>query len=285
LSHGKSVKPCDVSVGERNIIGLSYFFTKIMEGKDEKDIYNQEYLLIIDDPVSSYDAENRIGILSFLKYKLGAFLEGNENTKALVMTHDLSTFYDMHKEFEEIIEACKCKGYANAPIFRRFELSNQVISTFEYKLRHEYTELIERIYNYARNEIDENELVIGNMMRQVMEAFSTFQYKKNIEHVSTDPQILALLKEPEYISYFENLMYRLVLHGGSHREEQVKSMKDLSFFSLISDAEKKRTARDILCFIYLLNDRHLLVHLANCKDVEATLNSWCQEIKARAAII
>ena len=51
VSHGKSVKPRDVSVGERNIIGLSYFFTRVMEGKDEKDAYNQEYLLIIDDPV------------------------------------------------------------------------------------------------------------------------------------------------------------------------------------------------------------------------------------------
>ena len=40
-------------------------------------------------------------------------------------------------------------------------------------------------------------------MRQVLEAFATFQFKKDIAHVSTDPQILSLLKEPEYISYFE----------------------------------------------------------------------------------
>lgn len=30
LSHGKSVKPCDVSSGERNAIGLSYFFTSVV---------------------------------------------------------------------------------------------------------------------------------------------------------------------------------------------------------------------------------------------------------------
>ena len=91
LSHGKSVKPCDISVGERNIIGLSYFFTSIFEGKDEQGTYSTESLLIIDDPISSYDFENRIGILSFIKYKLSAFLEGNQNTKALLMTHDLIT--------------------------------------------------------------------------------------------------------------------------------------------------------------------------------------------------
>ena len=43
--------------------------------REEKDAYDEEYLLVIDDPVSSYDFENRIGILSFLKYKLSMFLE------------------------------------------------------------------------------------------------------------------------------------------------------------------------------------------------------------------
>lgn len=79
-------------------------------------------------------------------------------------------------------------------------------------------------------------------------------------------------------------MYRLVLHGGSHKEEQVKAMSDLNFFSLISDAEKKRTARDVLCYIYLLNKQHLLSHLQDV-SAEATLDSWCQDIKARAAVI
>lgn len=285
LSHGRSVKPCDVSVGERNILGISYFFTSIMENREEKNACDQEFFLVIDDPVSSYDAENRIGILSFLKYKLGAFLEGNENTKALVMTHDLMTFYDMHKVFKEIVEDCNSIGYSNKPIFRQFELSDQTISSFKYRYRQEYTELVERVYKYARNEAEEQEPVIGNIMRQVLEAFSTFQYKMDIEHISTDNQVLELLGEPEYVSYFKNLMYRLVLHGGSHREEQVKTMQDLSFFSLISDAEKKKTARDILCFIFLLNPQHLLIHLKNCNNAESTLNRWCREIKANATVI
>ncbi|CAK7015116.1 AAA family ATPase [Phascolarctobacterium sp.] len=65
LSHGKNVNPCDVSVGERNIIGLSYFFTSIFENQEEKDAYGKEYLIVVDDPVSSFDMENKIGILSF----------------------------------------------------------------------------------------------------------------------------------------------------------------------------------------------------------------------------
>lgn len=286
LSNGKSIKPCDVSVGERNIIGLSYFFTSILNGKEEKEAYEKEYLLVIDDPISSNDIDNHIGILSFLKYKLSIFLEGNINTKALIMTHDLRTYYDVHKLFEEIIENCKNKGYRNPPKFDSFELSEKKLKKFSYSKRQEYSELVGIIYKYAIGQSDDYELIIGNIMRQVLEAFATFEYKKGIAEVSNNEQILDLLPEKEFVSYFKNLMYRLILNGGSHKEDQVKTMADFNFFSLISDAEKKRTARDILCFIYLLNRTHLIEHLKNFdNNSSVNLDAWCQEIKERAAII
>ena len=80
-------------------------------------------------------------------------------------------------------------------------------------------------------------------------------------------------------------MYRLVLHGGSHKEEQIKTMDDFNFFSLISESEKQRTAKDVLCFIYLLNKRHLLEHLKNCEKVDEELQAWCSDIRQRAAMI
>ena len=140
------------------------------------------------------------------------------------------------------------------------------------------------IYEFGQGNSAEHDLIIGNLMRQALEAFATFQYKKGIEDVSTDPDILDLLPESAYRSYYENLMYRLVLHGGSHREEQIKAMKDYDFFSLISEAEKKRTAKEVLCFIYLLNKKHVLQHLHEIKDVETTLEAWCSQVKARAAM-
>lgn len=286
LSHGRSVKPRDISVGERNIIGLCYYFTSILAGKEEKNAYTDEYIIVIDDPISSYDMENRIGILSFLKYELSTFLETNPDTKALIMTHDLMTFYDIHKIFEEIMHKCKKKGYANPPKFNRFELRNESLIEFKYTNRQEYTELIRIIYDYGQGKADNQEIVIGNIMRQTLEAFSTFEFKKGIDKISTDDDILSLLGRAEYGAYFKNLMYRLVLHGGSHKEDQVKSMKDLNFFTLISDQEKKRTAKDILCFIYLLNRPHLLSHLKDVdSDAEAKLDSWCEDILRRSVVI
>ena len=169
LSHGQKVKPREVSVGERNIIGLCYFFTSILKGKEEKDAYNDEYLIIVDDPISSYDMENRIGILSFLKYELSAFLEGNTETRVLVMTHDLMTFYDVHKILEEIIEKCKQQWNTGQIKFNRFELRDEEIIHFQYKSRHEYSELIQTIYRFGLGQAGDQTIVIGNIMRQVLE--------------------------------------------------------------------------------------------------------------------
>lgn len=280
LSNGKSVCPSQISQGERNIIGLCYFFASILQNQEENIAYTKDYLLVIDDPISSFDIENRTGIMSFLRYKLGKFLLGNIDTRAIIMTHDLLTFYDCGKIFDELTAECKSKYDAKC-IYKQYELKNKTLIPFSYKSRQEYTELLKIVYNFALGNVSDYNLIIGNIMRQVLEAFSTFQYKKGIDNISTDRGILDLLPDV-YQTYFENLMYRLILNNGSHKLDQTKSMYDMNFFAVISESEKQRTAKEILCFIYLLNKKHLLCHLDGCRDVEQNLTQWCYEIKCNA---
>lgn len=176
-------------------------------------------------------------------------------------------------------QASKVKYGGDKPVYKRYELKNKILIPFPHNGRQEYTELMKIVYRFALGDADEYELVIGNIMRQVLEAFSTFQYKKGIEEVSTDRSILAILPEKEYQSYFENLMYRLILNNGSHRLDQTRSMSDMNFFTVISDSEKKRTAKEILCFIYLLNEKHVLAHLDGCSNVQSNLSKWCNDVK------
>lgn len=280
LSNGKSVCPSQISQGERNIIGLCYFFASILQNQEENIAYTKDYLLVIDDPISSFDIENRTGIMSFLRYKLGKFLLGNIDTRAIIMTHDLLTFYDCGKIFDELTAGCRSKYNTNF-IYKQYELKNKTLIRFSYKSRQEYTELLKIVYNFALGDVSDYNLIIGNIMRQVLEAFSTFQYKKGIDNISTDRGILDLLPDV-YQTYFENLMYRLILNNGSHKLDQTKSMYDMNFFAVISESEKQRTAKEILCFIYLLNKKHLLCHLDGCRDLEQNLTQWCYEIKCNA---
>lgn len=149
LSNGQPVLPSKISVGERNIIGLCYFFASMFQGKDDKNVFKDECLIIVDDPVSSYDFENKIGILSFLKLKLSQFLNGNLNSKAIILTQDLLSFFDIEKILEELQKEFNDTYGKNKTVFNLFELKKCNLMEFQYKKRHEYTEMMKMIYNYS----------------------------------------------------------------------------------------------------------------------------------------
>ena len=272
-SRGKDVKPKNVSQGERNIIALCYFFTQIAANRELSKRYEREQLIVIDDPISSFDFDNKVGIVSFLRKEIKRIIFGNNGSKVLIMTHDLSTMFDIKKAYDEIGNAAKVKTGVDKATSHMRELSNGELQEFR-KNRSEYTHLIESVFRFANGD-DSQGIEVGNKMRRVLEAFSTFCYRKSIEDVSCDEKILESLKE--YSDYFENRMYRLVLHGESHYEEQVYSFHDsLGFYGLFSTAEKRKTARDILCFMYLLNEQHVRVYLPNA---EREIKQWCKDIK------
>ena len=277
-AYGNPVNPNKVSCGERNALALCYFFTEIAKGMDAKEKYSDETFLVIDDPVSSFDLDNRIGILSFFRWKLEQILNGCATTKILLMTHDISVMFDMEKSLKEISKHCK-RAYMHAE-YRLFQLENKCLQDFKYS-HNEYTQLLQKIYQYASSmSVDsDSDLIIGNVIRRVLEAFSSFSFKKGISDVSLDDKVLELLADEKSKIYYRNLMYRLVLDNESHFEQNIQGAPEISLFSHLSLGDKQRTAKDILCFIYRLNKAHILAHLPNA---EADLVAWCASTQDNA---
>ena len=83
--------------------------------------------------------------------------------------------------------------------------------------------------------------------------------------------------DDQYRDYFENLMYRLVLHGESHFEDPVKVL-NIDFFGTISDEEREKTARDLLVLLYLLDEVHVMKHLSKIGDAKEQFEKWKSEI-------
>lgn len=270
-SCGLPVKPNQISCGERNIMALCYYFTELFAGKEEAKIYSDANLLIIDDPVSSFDKENRVGVLSLLKYELQHFVSGNPQTKVLIMTHDLMAFYDIEKIAQELSAQNNCS-------YNFIELAQTGIKDFSFKKSNEYSKLLETIYNFAISPTENSEIepYIGNTIRRVVEAYSTFIYKVGIDAISFDAEIISQIKNTKQQEYFSNLMYRILLNGESHSEEKVKSLED--FCNGISADEKNRIAKDILCFLYLLNPVHISKHLRVIPDAEDKIKEWCASL-------
>ena len=77
-------------------------------------------------------------------------------------------------------------------------------------------------------------------------------------------------------------MYRLVLNGDSHMLERTNSLEDMDYLDFLSDNERRRTAQEVICFIYLLNKQHVLAHLEGKKQIETNIQKWCSDIKSFA---
>ena len=161
---------------------------------------------------------------------------------------------------------------------REMELRNNMILLTKLCNRNEYTALFEIVYDFAVSIDPTYTMNIGNIMRKVMEAFGTFVYKKGMSELSTDADILATLDNEGDKRYFENLMYRLVLNTGSHLKEKTMTIDDMKFFDYISDEDKQRTAKDIICFLYKLNPLHVMAHLENRENAEDKIKEWCMGI-------
>ena len=244
-----------------------------MSNQDIGRLYQDEELVVIDDPISSLDFENKVGISSFLRYQTHKIIKGNAKSKILFLTHDLSTFSDLQKIADEMEKSFKKQKLGVSIKGRAFELQGRTLSD-PIKSINEYRDLLNMIFSYAMGNTEGLSLVIGNSMRRALEAFSTFIYGTGIAEVSFDPKVVKSLGN--HSRYFENLMYRLVLHGESHFETRVYALQDdLSFYRFISEEEKQRTCKEVLCFMYCLNPDHIESHIP---DAIREIQKWMADI-------
>lgn len=146
-SRGIPVKPNNVSLGERNIIALCYFFTELISNQEAKDGYTKKSVIFIDDPISSFDFENKVGIMSLLKDKISSVIKNNEESQVAVFTHDMQCYYDFQKIADEIAKEVKAESNGHKRlVFNGRELKNKelIVLTKNYN---EYSELFRIIYN------------------------------------------------------------------------------------------------------------------------------------------
>lgn len=268
-SRGRSVRPDAISVGERNIIALCYFFADMFNGKEEKKQYANETMVVIDDPVSSFDIDNRIGIISFLNRQFRMLLTGNENTRIVLMSHDLQTIDDIEKVFKAISSN---KWKSNTLLLEKNTLiqKNNILN--------EYQSLIDIVYDYANGTPNGNELTIGNTMRRVTEAFTTFEYKGGIDKL-LNSEVLGTIQDDTLRDYFEGRLTNIYLHGSSHMQDRIKTLTNPGFTAQFSEQDKQNTARNIICLLYQLNKPHITAYMKNKTGSIETVKQWCEDIR------
>lgn len=263
-SKGKKINLNQLSTGERNLISLCYYFNSIKKNKKDTEAYEDEMLLVIDDPVSSFDFENKLGILSYLKKMFKNIHEKNGNTKFIVFTHDFNMWLDIYEILKDFVNNKAQKS----------RLYNKQLAIEKDDKNSNYQELLSETYAFANGDLSD-EFSIGNTMRRLLEAYSTFNYKIGMRDLFKKEEILDKIKDDKLRDYFSNRLYRLVLNGESHTENIMKGYPDTFLFDTFSLDEKILTAKDILVYLYCLDEYHIKQYL---KENYVVIEEWKNKI-------
>ncbi len=247
-SRKKKVSPNKVSIGERNAIALSYFFNIIKRNSSKKNEYKKDFMLIIDDPVSSFDNDNKIGIYSFIRSKINKINIGNKNNKLLIMSHSIEAMYNF-SSFENDF------GKNNKEMFGYKELKNKHIFQFK-KMNNIYNVAFNKVFDYANEKDESTKYEIGNIIRKVLEGFSTFEFRCGFHELTRKQTIIDKIPL-ELKDYYENLMYRLFLNGDSHFVNMTYSMLDADFILNQNEEDRINITKSLIVLIYIINDIHV----------------------------
>ena len=273
---GQIVHPNMISTGERNILALCYFFIKSQDNTEEDSIFKYEKFYVIDDPISSFDDANRIGVLTLLNQLFYKILSGNSDSKVLLLTHDLWTMQSLDSNFKAINNSLISKTSINL-----CHLKNQSLANNNVKSLNRYKMYLFNVYKFASTQSKQSELYtdIGNEIRKVLEAYFTFNFANGIDYLSQQEIFKESLTLAEYADYFQGRVLKLFFHDDSHMENTIKYLTDGRFYD---EDEIKRAAQDVLVFLFLHNKQHIFNYLARSnahkQELEHNLNKWKSNI-------
>ncbi|MGB3945577.1 MAG: AAA family ATPase [Candidatus Saccharimonadales bacterium] len=155
----------DISEGERNLLALMYFYYEMLSD-DKKNLKSEIEFVVIDDPATSMDDENRFYILELVKSIID-----NKNLQSFVLTHSWRDFCDLcyakdEQQGVKKFEISKTSGESS------IELSRSVVSP--------YKRLYKEVYDFSQksfSDVSADEVLhIPNTMRRVLEEYIRFNF-------------------------------------------------------------------------------------------------------------
>lgn len=259
-SNNKSVSLQDISTGERNLIALIYFFVKLYENNTQSERYKKEFLIVIDDPVTSFDMENKNGIYSFISFEVNNFIKNNDNTRCIILTHDIGAWYDFKSIFRRLFKDSQ---------INLLKLENKILKKGKYNnslnvYRHSLRDIIHYLYSEDTEDLD---YTIGNTCRKMLEAYLTFMLSKSIDGDISELREDLEKKAPGFYDYFSTQTDQVFMHTESHLGRQTADLQDnSSYFSFYSKDTKRKICKNILLLIYILTPYHLNSNILKIKD-------------------
>lgn len=264
---GVPLSPNQISVGERNALALCYFFVKVHQDCSLKERYSRESFIVLDDPISSFDHENQLGIKMLICSEIENYLKGDQQTKVLIMSHDAIMIRDL-----ELALGQRGRRLVPTSELLIFNLKPNGVEKMKGGCS-QYQYLWSEVVKFAIDPDDERGRYIGNMARKALEAYTTFVFGSGI---GIDSGSLIEERLGSRAGYFRRSLMKLFMDRESHMEDYVNNDAQNGIpFAYIERDEKVRFCKDILCMLMFLDDQHIKHLMPN---EYAIVKGWSESI-------
>ena len=167
----------NLSEGEKNAIGLIYFLTKL----DENDRDLEDCIIVMDDPVSSFDSNNLFNTHSFLRNHC------QSAKQLIILTHNFS-YFKLTRDW--LTNKNKKRDTNGNPVIkshfynietttttpRSSLIKNAPASLLEHNSEYHYTfKMLQQFIEKQELNIEES-FAVANIARKLLEAFLTFKH-------------------------------------------------------------------------------------------------------------
>ena len=256
--NGIDISPSILSTGEQNILALCYFFVDISNGEKALTISDRDQIIVLDDPVSSFDYSNKYGVIQILDHVAGIVSEDTSKAKMIIMTHDPVTALEISKSINYRVggKKVKCCEISNND-------GNALLKNVKFDGIDEYKNILGKMYGIAVGKEDA-EMPAPNEVRRVWEAFLRFELG-----VSSVSDRKAIEKIRDYYSeesskykFLDSFMSYAFIHQDSHSASQMLFF-NFSLFPVLSDEDFRKHIRQIICFIHIVSPLHIASRLSN----------------------
>ena len=257
----EKVAPSSLSTGEQNVLSLCYFFAQMMDdeeyGSIEKFLTGNQ-IIILDDPLSSFDFDNKYGVIRLLDYMINLMSKNDSESKLIIMTHDPETAIEMSKIAIGRLggEKVKCCEISNND-------EDSLLESVKFDGIDEYKNILDKMYGIAVGK-EGIEMPAPNEVRRVWEAFLRFEL--GVNSVS-DRKAISKIRDyynedsPEY-EFLDSFMSYAFIHQDSHSASQMLFF-NFSLFPVLSDEDFRKHIRQIICFIHIVSPLHIASRLSN----------------------
>ncbi|MCX2716208.1 AAA family ATPase [Helicobacter sp. MIT 21-1697] len=170
-----------LSEGEKTIISVIYFINSYLANLNNL----QEYpLLIIDDPITSLDSQNKDKIVNYIVQKV----QSNQMGQLFILSHDKTTLINFNKKLKVQ------KGQKQILEISKRKLSSEFKVLEKIKLENDLREIYNKLNSYINDENAGTAQNIKELPRQLLEGLFAIVFEDNSNFTECYGKILTKME-------------------------------------------------------------------------------------------